>query len=408
MLRMHSAVAIVAGLLALVPLVNSSSKDDSRKDRNFTVHEWGTFTTLSGSNGVRLGGITHDDEPLPKFVYHYEKQEKGFDGVSVKMETPVIYFYSEKERVVDVKVGFPKGVLTQWYPQVGLLNPVVTGGAPKLQDGLLDWGSLYILPKGVGTESMPAVAAGDPWSHARNVDANMIRNCHTGVLNQRADGKFEGVSEYERFLFYRGLGDFELPLSAWIDGDQTLILKNSARNALDGIFLLNIDNGSIGLRALGRIDGQKVHSSNMDLAPTSVEDAMKKVATALVNAGLYEKEAVAMVRTWRKSYFETDGFRILYIVPRDFTDRILPLTINPVPKDLVRVLVGRYDILTPAARARAEELIKKAGKPGDVSARIGRFSEPVVRHIYDTTGDAELRGAAGALLKAFSEMEMKK
>src|SRR5580704_17146711 len=37
------------------------------------------------------------------------------DG-TVRMETPVIYFYSPREVTARVKVFFPKGVITEWYP----------------------------------------------------------------------------------------------------------------------------------------------------------------------------------------------------------------------------------------------------------------------------------------------------
>ena len=46
------------------------------------------------------------------------------------METPVIYIYSDEEREVSLKVGFPKGLLTQWYPQVRALDQ---GRRPRLR-----------------------------------------------------------------------------------------------------------------------------------------------------------------------------------------------------------------------------------------------------------------------------------
>ena len=33
------------------------------------------------------------------------------------METPVIYFYSKEPQTVDVRVDFPQGIITEWYPQ---------------------------------------------------------------------------------------------------------------------------------------------------------------------------------------------------------------------------------------------------------------------------------------------------
>jgi hypothetical protein len=57
-----------------------------------------------------------------------------------------------------------------------------------------------------------------------------------------------------------------------------------------------------------------------------------------------------MVRNLRTgtSYFEKEGLRVFWIVPRKFTDEILPLKLNPAPVSLERVLVGRTEVLTAA------------------------------------------------------------
>ena len=44
-------------------------------------------------------------------------------SVTIKMETPVTYFYSPAPLLVNVRVDFPKGVLTQWYPGVTAFLP---------------------------------------------------------------------------------------------------------------------------------------------------------------------------------------------------------------------------------------------------------------------------------------------
>jgi hypothetical protein len=32
---------------------------------NYQLHEWGTFTTVAGSDGVLLTGLQREEEPLP-------------------------------------------------------------------------------------------------------------------------------------------------------------------------------------------------------------------------------------------------------------------------------------------------------------------------------------------------------
>ena len=54
-----------------------------------------------------------------------------------------------------------------------------------------------------------------------------------------------------------------------------------------------------------------------------------------------------MVQTWWTSYFESEGLRVFWVLPTTVTDRILPLTITPPPDKIVRVLVGRSEVLRP-------------------------------------------------------------
>jgi len=67
----------------------------------------------------------------------------------------------------------------------------------------------------------------------------------------------------------------------------------------------------------------------------------------LVGQGLYRDEAHAMIETWKDSWFERSS-RLIYIVPRRFIDNVLPLTIDPAPGQIVRVFLGRLEIITAA------------------------------------------------------------
>ena len=79
------------------------------------------------------------------------------------------------------------------------------------------------------------------------------------------------------------------------------------------------------------------------------------ISRELVESGLFEKEARAMVNTWRTSYLETDGIRVLYVLPRIWTDRFIPMKIEPRPTSLVRVMVGRTELLTPERERAADQ-----------------------------------------------------
>lgn len=49
----------------------------------------------------------------------------------VRMETPVIYFYTPTPMDVSLKVGFPTGRMTEWYPAVWDWTPHLSTGAPS-------------------------------------------------------------------------------------------------------------------------------------------------------------------------------------------------------------------------------------------------------------------------------------
>jgi hypothetical protein len=86
----------------------------------------------------------------------------------------------------------------------------------------------------------------------------------------------------------------------------------------------------------------------------------------------------AMIETWRDSWFE-EGSRIIYIVPSETLNAVLPLQIDPVPSQISRVFVGRIELIT----AETTKLVKDAIATNDrcVLERYGRFLEPVLKHI---------------------------
>ena len=114
--------AVVAAAVAVAAIPRSD-------DGLLVVHEWGTFTSFSGSDGFHLGFRPLVDNDLPDFVFDRARQA-DWPGVLFtkkkitarqRMETPVTYFYTDREREVDVSVGFPQGLLTEFYPPVNLM-----------------------------------------------------------------------------------------------------------------------------------------------------------------------------------------------------------------------------------------------------------------------------------------------
>jgi hypothetical protein len=106
----------------------------------------------------------------------------------------------------------------------------------------------------------------------------------------------------------------------------------------------------------------------------------KQLVSELVEFGLYQKDALAMVETWHDSWFE-EGMRVFYVVPRPQTDALLPLKIMPAPDAIARVFVGRVEVLSPWTR----QTIQDAVETRDVGTlkKFGRFLDPFAAQMHD-------------------------
>src|SRR5690349_22525216 len=121
MFTAHVRTKIV--LLSALLLALTAGATIAKAPPEFTVHEWGTFLAMNGSDGVTLDGMYHEEHALPGFVHARSRDELRLPTSNMKGETPVIYFYSDAPRTVEVQVGFPHGIWTQWYPQADLVGP---------------------------------------------------------------------------------------------------------------------------------------------------------------------------------------------------------------------------------------------------------------------------------------------
>lgn len=298
---------------------------------SLVVHEWGTFTTVAGEDGAALEwrpfAATND---LPDFVYDVANTyasglryntKADLSGL-VRMETPVLYFYATRKMQVAVKVDFPQGKITEWYPRARFVG-----------EGI-DWGRIAVLPG--ATNAFPVTDATSHYYAARDTDAAPLRVCSD-----------KGV-EYEKFLFYRGVGSFRLPVTAALDGEE-IRLANAGEYGVPAFIVFENVAGQTRFEIHGPMRVEMTVTRPEQAG--SVEVLGDELVKILCARGLYEKEARAMVATWRDSWFE-EGLRVFYIVPRAVTDEILPLTIDPKPDELERVLVGRVELFTPEMQAK--------------------------------------------------------
>lgn len=395
--------------------------------KGFVAHEWGTFTSFQGSDGVLLNWRPLQTSRLPDFVFNWQnpgfnrqaRNAYAFKGAMLtlqRLETPVIYFYADEKQSVDVSVDFPKGLITEWYPQATQIGPsTIPAPAPmaKADDvahkigakpdftfaSLLNhhaakesrarWTDIEILPVNENRDTARSLIQDRSGSHyfaARDTDAAFIRVGASGTTNS--------MPEFEKFIFYRGVGSFATPLRVTMQGNA-LTIENTGTEPLEHLFVLGLQNGAgkfIPVAKLAAGEKRIVQVSLTDgMSPTKKlsQQLCQSMAAALVNAGLYEREAQAMVNTWRDSWFQENGVRVLYSLPRQWTDQILPLTLDPKPRELVRVMVGRAEVLTPATQKKLSDALAKA-QQGDSEARatvmaeckkLGRFAEPALQKL---------------------------
>ena len=404
--------SIIAGLLMFglagffgAPALAPSAAPDGR----LVVHEWGTFTSVAGENGAAIEwqALSRTSD-LPGFIYPESSvingrrltTEKNLRA-QVRMETPVIYFYTDRETEVSLKVCFPKGHVTEWYPfarRSGEWYAFAPGDVVKpcdppsstvgeRQGDSLDWGRFSVLPG--AAMSLPVSENDSHYYPARETDAALV--CVNGPKGQ----------EYEKFLFYRGVGWFDLPLWARV-ADGKIHLRNLGPEPIQQVILFENRAGKSGYQLYGPLTGE-AELDRPALAESS-ESLRRDLEEVLIQHGLYEKEAQAMVKTWLDQWFE-EGLRVFYILPRQRTDEILPLTISPQPQEIVRVIVGRTELITTemeqAVREQAAALEKEADAQATVQTlarQYGRFLEPILRRALGNTRDEKLKARLECLI----------
>lgn len=397
LLRLAAFCLLVTAILAFVGVRLSAQNNQPSKvvrenvpaANRLVVHEWGTFTSIAGKDGIALEWRPlSGTSDLPRFVHTIQE---GNDGLrhnvkgkssltaSVRMETPVLYFYSDTEMDVSVKVDFPKGKITEWYPQARAVGTNV------------DWGRLKVMPS--AAMSFPVESAHSHYYPARETDAAPVQVCGT-------NGK---PGQQEKFLFYRGVGTFELPLSVKLEGEN-VVLRNTGKDEIAHLIIFENRGGKIGYRLCDTFTGEMTHEHpSLDKNMDALLQDLKQILTA---SGLYEKEALAMIKTWRDSWFE-EGMRVFYILPNKTTDTILPVTIEPKPTELVRVLVGRAEVITPEMERNVRQqvgLLKDASPAVRLEAKetirkYGRFSEPILKRLLEQETNARMRARLRKLIE---------
>jgi hypothetical protein len=360
-----------AGLLAFWLIGWTADEQHIAPDLN--AHEWGTFTAIAGKDGRAVEwsplGLPRlpPSTDLPQFVEHLNgvNFKLGLRG-TIRMETPVLYFYSPRDLTVSAKVSFAKGLITEWYPHADRVQPggVMTDTSlSRLSvDGSIEWNHVAVSPDLAG--EFPSEEQPNRYYAARDTASSPLRV-------QATTGE-----QREKFLFYRGVSASPLPISAQLTSDGKLVVESLSEEEIPNAILFERRGERVGYRFTGALtDATTVEPPALN---GSVDSLCGDLEETLVGQGLYREEAHAMIETWKDSWFE-EGSRLIYIVPSGFVDKLLPLTIDPVPGQVVRVFVGRLEIVTPAI-AMAVRTAQAHNDEGTLD-KYGRFLEPILQTI---------------------------
>jgi hypothetical protein len=306
-------------------------------DSGLTAHEWGTFTSIAGETGQAVEWLPlNSPSDLPNFVEHF--RGTGFKvglGGTIRMETPVLYFYSTHDTTVNVSVSFFHGLITEWYPRATRIEP-----SPSLENvalfqrqssGSILWNSVRVQPS--ANLAFPQEAQSSHYYAARDVASSPLQ-----VSTKNGN-------ENEKFLFYRGVSVGPAPLSALVLPGGQIEAMNQSSGEIPKLILFERRGEKVGFREVsGLLEGAILDPPVLN---ASLDSLFSDLETSLISSGLYAEEAHAMLESWKYSWFE-EGSRLIYTVPNSFVEKILPLSIQPQPAKIQRVFVGRMELLTPA------------------------------------------------------------
>jgi hypothetical protein len=360
---------LATGLLAF--LLTAWTTNERQTAPDLTAHEWGTFTAIAGKDGRALEWLPlglpryPPATDLPQFVEHIDgvNFKLGLRG-TIRMETPVLYFYSARDLTVSAKVSFAKGLITEWYPHADRVQPegVITDTSlSRLSaDGSVEWNRVAVSPSLAG--EFPTEVQPNRYYAARETNSSPLRV-------QASTGE-----QQEKFLFYRGVSASPLPISARLNSDGTLVVESLSPDEIPNAILFERRGERVGYRVIGPLT--EATTADPPVLNGSVDSLCGDLEEILVGQGLYGDEAHAMIETWRDSWFE-EGSRLIYIVPSAFIDKVLPLTIDPVPRQVVRVFVGRLEIVTPTTAMAVKTALARDDEA--MLDKYGRFLEPILQ-----------------------------
>ena len=170
--------------------------------------------------------------------------------------------------------AIPSGPTTEWYPPAVVSQAAVSAATLRNpnESSVIEWPSVRVSP--TAQPAFPLERGASHYYAARSTDAAPL-----SVGDQ-----------HERFLFYRGVADFDASLSAAVDGDGRIVLKNVSDAEIPAVVLFERRGARLGFRVVGRLSGDRT------VAPPSLDGSFDDLRSTLfeqtlVANGLTAREA---------------------------------------------------------------------------------------------------------------------
>ena len=361
------------------------------KNNRFRFAEWGVWI----NDGGELQWLKSIADEIPPFAHRIPDtvsslEENRLNRITL-IDKPVVHVTVDRPTVFSVSAMISKGRVWFAYPkpddfQLGVATygdkhalseldsseegalDVLRGGynwvtpLPPYRTGPISgglsannrldsigvrWNQVLAMPtKPAGWSSAAITAPNNQWwSDLRDVKCSWVEN----------------QGEQEKFLYYDGPTNKELPIHVSLQDEQLTILHHNygpkdisrhteaeKRQALAFIdfqrdrckrnwLFVSVKSGEVsGIGFESNLAGDEiklVDAGQLNLFGDQVLDQFVKFA---MQEGLNVEEATGMARCWRKSFFETNGQRILCFLNRQDYDSFCPLEVKPNPTELAR------------------------------------------------------------------------
>ncbi|MHC5021074.1 MAG: hypothetical protein ACYTGX_13380 [Planctomycetota bacterium] len=265
----------------------------------------------AGRDGTPAPPTTNPGPPVPP----RRNTNRRTDTPPPPPQDPALLFYTDQPVQVSVRVGFTDGVPVAWWPKArpdgrDLVFKDVTV-SPALQ-----------APKAeaLDTAKWPGL---EPLKQFRSIGATPVQ------VGKAVEGA----------LVYEGALPFAPKIEVRRAGDGQWRVHNRGDFTLLDVLLVPAGEREkcvlIGSLAAGK-------SVTVSAADGALQDLAGSTEMLLRGTGLFPKEVTALRKTLLSSTFVLDpGARVLARVPQKQWEKLFPLTIEPKPRQLLRVGVLR-------------------------------------------------------------------